>query len=82
MNRKIDIQLSNIEELILVALSRRSKTTEQIKYYLEGKDLTVSSYIVSRTLMNMERLGLVTKIKRSRTYRYELSLEHEVSDED
>lgn len=78
---KIDVHLSNIEELILEALARRSRTTEQIKYYLEGKALNVTSYFVSRTLMNMERMGMVTKEKRSRVYRYDLVAEHEINEE-
>jgi DNA-binding transcriptional ArsR family regulator len=70
---KIYIELTELEEVILGSLSRKSKTTEQVRYFLEGKGITLSSYTVSRTLRDLERMGMVTREKRSRTYRYKLA---------
>ena len=78
---KIEIRLSEIEELILESLATRSKTTEQIRYYLEGKGMDVSSYSVSRALIYMVRIGLVTREKGCRVYRYKLANEHYMKDE-
>lgn len=72
---KIYVELTELEEVILGSLSRRSKTTEQIRYFLEGKGITISSYTASRTLRNLERMGMVTREKRSRTYKYKLASE-------
>ncbi len=79
---KIEIRLSDMEELILESLTKRSRTTEQIRYYLEGRGMDVPSYSVSRALINMTRMGLVTRERGCRVYRYKLAIEHAVTDED
>lgn len=73
LTMKIEVKLTELEELILESLSRKSRTTEQIRYYLEGKGTIVSSYTISRLMMGLVRLGIVTRKRRSRVYEYKLN---------
>lgn len=72
MNRVVKVITTDLEELTLESLSRGSRTSEQIRHYLEGRGVDASSYEISRGLAILSRAGLVTRRKMARVYKYTL----------
>lgn len=79
---RIEVDLSELEELILESLVKRSRNAEQIRYYLEGKGKDITSHKIAHTLQGMERMNLVTRVKMAKTYRYALNVELDLTDDD
>lgn len=67
---KTEIELTELEILILHALTKEYRTTQQIRYILEGKGYEASSYDISRGLYVLVRLGKVTRKMGRRVYKY------------
>lgn len=70
MARQVNVTLTDLEEIIMESLARRSKTSNQLSEYLEGKGIQIRSSDVASILKQLERLGLVTRVKTARVYRY------------
>ena len=79
---RIEVDLSELEELILQAVAKRSKTAYQVMYYLEGKGVDMNSRKIAVQLRAMERMKLVTRVKTGKVYRYSLNIELEDTDDD
>ena len=72
MTRVIEVSLTDLEEKISDALSRRTlgMTANQISFFLEGLGFPLSSWQLGRILRDMERLGVISRHRSGHIYRY------------
>jgi hypothetical protein len=69
----IEVTLSELEEKITETLQKRSLTTNQISFLLEGYGWPLSPWQLSHILSQMTRMGVLERQKKGHVYRYQLS---------
>ena len=69
----IEVTLSELEEKITETLQKRSLTTNQISFLLEGYGWPLSSWQLSHILSQMTRMGILEREKKGHIFRYQLS---------
>ena len=70
----IQVTLSELQEKITEALQKRSLTTNQISFLLEGYGWPLSSWQLSHILGQMTTIGILTREKAGHIYRYKVKL--------
>jgi predicted transcriptional regulator len=68
--RVIEVTLSELEEKIEESLKTRSLTANQISYLLEGYGWPLSSWQLSHILSQMTRMGILSRERSGKVFRY------------
>ncbi len=74
----IQVTLSELEEKIEESLKARSLTANQISYLLEGYGWPLSSRQLSPILSQMTRMGVLSRERSGKVFRYKRILPQEL----
>ena len=66
----IEVTLTELEEKITESLKSRSLTANQISYLLEGYGWPLSPWQLSHVLTTLTRMGVLSRERRGKIFRY------------